>query len=337
MSVGYSPADVLRIWAVSDGRAGIENQALGLAEAIARRVRADVITKRIQLRTPWSWLHPGFIPAPKQALAIGSDAIDPPYPDIFIGCGRTSIPFAMSMREWSRNRTLVVQLQDPRINPREFDLVVPPFHDGLGGPNVVGIVGACHRVTPQRIAEEAGPLRDRLLAETHPIYAVLIGGKSKRQTITARRARLMSDALARVKHASGGTLAVTLSRRTPKAARAAFAAHLAPHAALFYDPADGVGANPYFALLSAADAIFVTADSVNMATEAAATGKPIHVMPVDGGSGKLAAFHQSLEERGAARPFRLPLTSWAYTPLLETDRAAQAVLMALQARRQKAQ
>ena len=36
-SVGFQPAEPLKIWVVSDGRAGIENQALGLGEV--RRTR----------------------------------------------------------------------------------------------------------------------------------------------------------------------------------------------------------------------------------------------------------------------------------------------------------
>ena len=44
-------------------------------------------------------------------------------------------------------------LFDPRVNPREFDVVVPPIHDGLEGANVMPIVGACHRITPQRMDE----------------------------------------------------------------------------------------------------------------------------------------------------------------------------------------
>ena len=41
---------------------------------------------------------------------------------------------------------------------------------------------------------------------------------------------------------------------------------------------DGGGDNPYLALLADADAIFVTPDSVNMASEAAATGRPVYVL-----------------------------------------------------------
>lgn len=328
-SVGYQPADALSVWAVTDGRAGIENQALGLAEALARRIDISLTTKRVRLRTPWSWLPPGFVPAPRQALSIGSDPIAPPWPDIFIGCGRASIPFALGIKEWSRGKTFVIQLQDPRVNPREFDVVIPPIHDGLEGQNVLPIVGACHRVTPEKLDEAVlaypAPLEDM----PSPRFAVLIGGKSKRQDISAKRARAIADALVAVQRETGGTLFVTLSRRTGEAARMQLRTWLAPHCAIFYE---GEGVNPYFAILGAADHVFVTADSVNMATEAAGTAKPIHILNVDGDAGKLARFHQSLARRGCARAFNGRLETWTYPPLLETDRAAAAVLTAWSAR-----
>lgn len=329
-SVGFQPAEPLTLWVVSDGRAGIENQALGLAEAIARRAPVRSITKRVQLRTPWNWLPAGFVPAPRAALTVNSDPIEPPWPDLLIGCGRAAIPFAMGVRDWSDRKTFVVQLQDPRVNPREFDVVVPPIHDGLEGPNVLPIVGACHRVTPDRLDQAVIDYPALTLDDLPPPrFAVLIGGKSKRQDISARRAREIADALVAVQRETGGTLMATLSRRTGDAARMQFRTWLAPHCAVFYE---GEGVNPYFALLGAADHVFVTADSVNMATEAAATGKPIHILAVDGQAGKLARFHDSLVSRGCARPYSGQLESWSYPPLLETERVAAAVLTAWSAR-----
>jgi hypothetical protein len=123
---------------------------------------------------------------------------------------------------------------------------------------------------------------------------------------------------------------VTLSRRTGAPARRALEAALKPSADVWYD---GAGENPLFAMLAAADAIFVTADSVNMAAEAAATGKPIYLLPVDGAAGKLTAFHDALTAHGAARWWLGGLETWDYAPLAETDRAAKAVLAALDARR----
>jgi len=332
-SVGFQPADLLQIWAVSDGRAGIENQALGLAEAIARRTPARITRKHVELRTPWTWLPPGFVPWPRAALSDRSDAIVRPWPDIFVGCGRASIPFAMGMRDWSGGRTLVVQIQDPRVNPREFDLVFPPEHDGLEGANVASLIGAPHRVTLERIAAEAAAFPRVLPALPGPRLAVLIGGRSKRQNISARRAAMLCADLIALRAETGGSLMATLSRRTGARARAVFEERLKPHCALYYSGGDGP--NPYFAMLAAADAIFVTADSVNMAAEAAATGKPILLLPVDGPAGKLARFHDALVAHGAARWHVGAFESWTYPPLRETDRAAEIALEALAKRRAK--
>ena len=326
-TVGYQPAKTLRIWTVTDGRAGIENQALGLAEAIARRTPGEIGMKRVAMRTPWSWLPPGFVPAPRQALTAASDPIDPPWPDVWIGCGRSSLPFSMGVRLWSQARTMVVQLQDPRINPREFDLVVPPAHDDLQAPNAFQIIGACHRVTPDRIAREARDFVEDLSAVPPPAIAVLIGGKSKRQDISPETARRISRELSALE----GSLMVTLSRRTSPEARAVFTRELRPFSRLWYD---GEGPNPYFAMLGAADVILVSADSANMSVEAAAAGKPLLIIPVDGGPGKLASLHQAIYERGCARPFQGRLENWRAEPLRETDRVAAAVLqlMAMRAR-----
>lgn len=329
-SAGYQPAEPLNVWIVTDGRAGIEAQALGLAEAIARRAPISLTTKRVHLRTPWSWLPAGMVPAPRHATTLNSDAIEPPWPDIFIGCGRASIPFSLGVRVWSNGRTFVVQLQDPRMNPREFDVVIPPMHDGLEGQNVLPIVGACNRITQERMETAVFEYKSANLEEfPGPRFAILIGGKSKRQDISAARARAISDSLAAVQRETGGTLLATLSRRTSRAARMQFRTWLAPHCAVFYEDE---GANPYPAILGVADHIFVTADSVNMATEASATGKPVHILAVDGQLGKLARFHQSLARRGCARPFNGKLETWSYPPLLETDRAAASVLTAWAAR-----
>jgi uncharacterized protein len=332
-SVGFQPAEPISIWAVSDGRTGIENQALGLAEAIARRAGpARITVKRVRLRTPFAWLPPGFTPAPLQALSLGSDPISPPWPDIWIGCGRASVPLTMGVRQWSRGRTFTVQLQDPRVNPREFDVVVPPIHDGIEGQNVLPIVGACHRVTADKLAQARAEFPVALEELPAPRIAVLIGGKSKRNDIGRRRAQDIAEQLAAVQAQTGGALMATLSRRTGAAARLQLRARLAPHCAIFFE---GEGINPYFAMLGAADHIFVTADSVNMATEAAATGKPIHVLAIDGKGGKLDRFHTSLQRRGCARPFTGKLESWAYPPLMETERVAAIVLNAWAARAAK--
>jgi hypothetical protein len=188
---------------------------------------------------------------------------------------------------------------------------------------VLAILGSPHRVTPERIADEAATYPRVLPALPGPRLAVLIGGKSKRQDISAARASKIAGQLLKLQGDTGGSLMVTLSRRTGASARRVFQRELAPKAQVYFD---GEGPNPYFAMLAAADAIFVTTDSVNMAAEAAATGKPVYLLAVDGAAGRLGAFHDSLVARGCARWFEGAFDPWIYEPLRETDRAATAIM-----------
>lgn len=318
----------LTVWAVSDGRAGIENQALGLAEALARLTPAEIVVKRIAWkgwagRLPW-WA----VLAPLRRLAPGG-AIAPPWPDVWIGCGRAALPLSMRVRRWSKGRTFVVQVQDPRTPLKPYDLVIPPRHDRLEGANVFPITGSPHRVTPEKIAAEYEPFRGEIDRLPGPRVAVLVGGKSKTFDLSAKAAAKMAAGIRQAVERSGGSLMLTFSRRTPPPAKAAMKAALEGTGGIFWD---GEGPNPYFALLAGADFILVTEDSTNMAAEAASTGKPVYVLAMEGRPGKFASFHQELRAHGAARPFEGTLEHWTYEPLAETERAAREVLQRVSSR-----
>ena len=86
------------------------------------------------------------------------------------------------------------------------------------------------------------------------------------------------------------------------------------------------GPNPYPGMLSRAVAILVTQDSVNMASEAASTGKPVHVFQITSLATKLARFHEALEAHGASQRFRGDIRHWQYEPLAEADRIASDLM-----------
>jgi mitochondrial fission protein ELM1 len=314
-----SGARPLRIWAVSDGRAGIEAQALGLAEAVARLKPAHIGVKRIGWqaglgRLPWRLIPPG---------ARTGDPIAPPYPDIWIAAGRATLPLSTRMLKWSGGKTFVVQIQHPRAPLDRFDLVVPPEHDGLTGRNVASILGAPNRITAEKLSLELARFHETIAPLPHPRVAVIVGGKSKAHDLPRDRALSMAAEIARAVDAAGGSLLLSFSRRTPAAARAVMSQALAHLPGIIWDE---TGDNPYFAFLAAADAILITEDSTNLATDAAATGAPVFVLPMAGRSAKLARFHAELQRRGVSRPFTGELTAPAYPPLLETDRAARELL-----------
>ncbi len=316
------------IWAISDGRAGIEAQAVGLAEAVARQVPATIVVKRVGWsgrtgRLPWwaNWL-------PRRWLTPESQ-IQPPWPDLWIAAGRATLPLSIRARRWSAGKTYVVQIQDPRVPAHMFDLVIPPKHDRLSGDNVLPITGSPHRVTAARLQSEYEAFKDRIDALPRPRVAVLLGGKSRAFDLSAVRAAEMAHQIQLPLEQEGGSLLMTFSRRTPEPAKALLTARLRHLPGIIWD---GTGPNPYFAFLAAADYILVTEDSTNMATEAASTGKPVFILKMDGTSLKFRLFHQELEGMGAARPYGGAFHGWTYAPVDETGRAAAEVVARMDGR-----
>jgi mitochondrial fission protein ELM1 len=320
----------LRIWAVSEGRSGVENQALGLAEAVGRLVpAAEIEVKRVAYRGLVARLPSVLNLFPRRSLTPGSSPIGPPWPDLWIGAGRASLALSVRVRAWSKGRTFVVQTQDPRMAPGLFDLVVPPRHDQVSGDNVFALTGAPNRLTPERLAAERARFAAAIDPLPRPRVAVMIGGRSKAFDLSPERAEAMARALDQALDDAGASLLMTFSRRTPEAAKAILAERLSRHPGIIWD---GTGENPYYAFLAAADAIAVTEDSTNMAAEAAATGAPVFILKMDGQSPRLSLFHEDLQARGAARPFEGRFDRWTYEPLRETDRAAAEIVRRMEAR-----
>jgi hypothetical protein len=317
----------LSIRVVSDGRIGMENQALGLAEAVQRLTPAEITVKRIRWRKAFDKL-PSALKAPWM-LDATSDAPFPgpgeDWPDLWIATGRATLPLSVMAKRRSGGRTFVVQTQDPRWSTPAFDLVVAPRHDGVEGPNILSITGSPHRISAERLAAEAAAFAGQLTALPHPRVAVLVGGRSRAHDLPAVHAAALAERIATAIEAAGGSLMLTFSRRTPETAKAAMTARLSALPGLIWD---GTGPNPYFAFLNFADHVLVTEDSANMAAEAASTGKPVHILPMIPlkPADKFARLHAALRERGAARPFDGTLESWSYEPLDETARAAWTVL-----------
>jgi mitochondrial fission protein ELM1 len=314
--------DSLRAWVLSDGKAGTENQCLGLAEAIG----IPFVAKRLAVRAPWRFLPARLatavtVPPFGRTLAAASDPLDPPWPDLVIASGRQSVPYAVAVRRAASGRTFAVQVQDPRVDPALFDLVVPPRHDRLAGANVVPTLGALTRITPARLAEAAREFAPRLAHLPRPLFAVLIGGSNRSYRLTAAAMAALIGGLDMLT-ASGAGLAVTASRRTGAANVQALRAALAGKSAVMWD---GSAPNPYFGYLALADAIVVTADSVSMTSEACTTGKPVYVASLPGGAVKFRDFHAALAAEGCTRPFTGPIRPFSPTRLDETARIAALV------------
>lgn len=318
----------LTCWVVSDGKAGMENQCIGLAESLG----LTPVVKRVHLRTPWRQLTPYLRVGNRFAAGPKGDPVEPPWPDLLIGTGRQSIAVSLAVRKLSGGRTFTVQIQDPVMNPRHFDLVVVPRHDKLRGDNVLVTRGALHRVTPAILADAAERFAPKLAHLPHPRIAVLIGGDNGVYRLTPTIMGDVAERLANLTRTHGAGLMVTPSRRTGADNEAILRARLSGLPAEVWD---GTGENPYFAYLGLADAVVVTCDSVSMTSEACSTGKPVYVIELEGGSPKFRAFHDGLYQDGITRPFDGSLDQWSYPPLNETEVVADEVRRRLSAHRKR--
>jgi mitochondrial fission protein ELM1 len=306
------------VWVVSDGKTGTENQCLGLAEALG----LPFTVKRLTPRGPWRWLPAGaWTPAPELALRTLIDAtrdgIVPPWPGVVIANGRPSVGPALALRAKGAR---VVQLQDPRIAPSHFDLVVPPQHDHVVGPNVLSTLGTLNRITPEQLARAATRFAPSFAHLPRPLIAVLIGGSTVHQRMTTADVGSLVDRLLGLCRRENAGLIVTASRRTGAENMLLLQRRLVGPAIHLWD---GTGDNPFLGILALADFIVVTADSASMASEAASTGKPVYVAELATGRPKFAEFHRSLRAAGITRPFDGGrLERWTYPPLRETARIA---------------
>jgi len=316
------------VWTVTDGRAGNVAQAAGLAEALARRLALAVSDIRPEigraaLLPPALWHALGrAAPRTVRRLMDPRQSLSPPWPALAIGAGRRAAPLVAGLRgEGART----VQLLAPQMPADAFDLVIAPEHDGLTGPNVLTSVGALGRMTPARIAAEADAWHERIAPLPCPRLAVLLGGPGRMAGWSDEDAARFLSAMTGLAD-RGWTLLLTASRRSDPALVAGLRRALGPEGHLVHD---GTGANPYPAILGLADAVLVTEDSVNMASEAASTGLPLHVFRLGRRSAKAARFHDSLAARGIARPFEGDIGRWSYAPLAEADRLAAQVVARL--------
>src|SRR5690606_40517998 len=135
VATGDSP----QIWSLSDGRAGNARQSDALAAALGGPTR----TLTLAPRAPWRWFAPRRLPGAEGAFGHEFGRALPAPPAVAVGCGRQA---ALATRLLRARGARAVQILDPRIDPRHWDAVVAPEHDGLSGANVITLLGSLHPV-----------------------------------------------------------------------------------------------------------------------------------------------------------------------------------------------
>jgi len=258
------------IWVLLGVHKGDNNQVLALAEELGLPFEIKQLSFRRIAGYDLGRMRPTHLGSTLVTLDKASKAeIRPPWPDLVIGVGRRSVPVARYIRRMNLNRTKLVRIGNPRIDPRLFDLVITtPQYQVPAIGNILTLPLAMSRFRePAKIDPAA---RTWLEAHSRPHLLLALGGNTKDlelipDQVTSAASKLSARAAGR-----GGSLLIVGSPRTEPELLQAVSVHGT------VVPNDGPS---FAALLDDADEIFVTADSVSMLSEAIVTGKPVGMIP----------------------------------------------------------
>ncbi|MGN6154252.1 MAG: ELM1/GtrOC1 family putative glycosyltransferase [Sphingomicrobium sp.] len=276
------------VWVLLGQRTGDNNQLLRLATELGLPFRTlDLRYNALRLAPP------SVLGASLASLDTASRRlIRPPWPRLVLGIGHRSVPAALKIRELAGGDTRVVRLGNPRVEPRQVDLVITTPQYGVpDAPNVLRLpVGISTAAKLEPTPEESQWL-DNL---PRPHRLLLLGGDTFMWTLGASQ---VLPAVRNLGARSGSVIAVGSGRSRASMLDAVEAA-LAGSRHGFVR-----GRFPrYPVLIEDADEIYVTADSVAMISDAIASGKPVGLIePAKSWSGRL---FYGLENLGLKVPVR---------------------------------
>jgi mitochondrial fission protein ELM1 len=294
-------------WIYTEPYAGLQAQALGLAEAAGFSPKIVELHPRPLYRVlpPSLWVEP-----------LGAVNIHNPPKGLMFTAGGSGAAVGTALRKRGNQ---VVHIQHPRMPLKNFDLVVVNQHDEVTGPNVVVTRTALHRASPARLAEAKALWAPRFAHLPRPLVAVLVGGSNGRYRLEAAEGTSLARSLISLMNYDKAGVMVTPSRRTSPAVRVALQQVLTPRGAWVWDMH---GENPYFGMLACADLIVATMDSISMVSEAVATSVPVLIAELPGTSRRSGLFLQLLYDADRVRQFFGRVEYWPVRPLDDTQAAA---------------
>jgi len=303
----------LKALLLTEGMHGMISQVEGMARAL----KTTFNHKIVRLRFPWNLVPPKLTPISEIILKDKIYLIENEIPDLIISCGRKSVIPSILLKKKNK-KIFSIHIQDPKINSKNFDIIIVPEHDNLEGDNIISSKGAIHYINQLEIEKAKPYLIDNI--QSQKIVSLILGGPNKyysfsNEELTKVFKKIKTDFI------SDGYKAIIIpSLRTPK--------RIIELAIKEFDSdnfvVNSVDKQAYLSALALATCIVVTCDSTSMISEAAASGKPIFVahMRSKKNNYRFRKFFQLFKEMGITRDLGERVQEWSYNTLNEAERIA---------------
>ena len=299
---------------LTEGMHGMISQVEGLAKALD----IEFTHQKVELNSFWKMIPPNLTPISNLVFKN----FDFQEFDIIISCGRKSVIPSIYLKRNSKKKVFNIHIQDPKVSLSNFDFIIAPEHDSIGGKNVITSKGAIHYLTLEEIKNNHNYLEKKLKKNMDYLLLVL-GGPNKYYDYDDQNLRKIFDKIKKISSSDNLQTIVIPSMRTPKRS-INLADELLGKENLVITNIDK---KAYLSGLSLAKYIVVTCDSTSMISEAAITGKPIYIadIPAKKNDQRFKMFRELFGKLNITKNLNEKLEIWNYKSLNETVRIAKVI------------
>ena len=300
---------------LTQGMHGMISQVEGLAKAMD----INFTHHTVELNNFWKVIPPKFTPISQNIYK----KIDQDNFDLIISCGRKSVIPSIHLKKISKKKIINIHIQDPKVNFNHFDFIVAPEHDSIHGENVINTKGAIHYLTEKEILNHKDYLNSYLKNDNRKIWSLILGGPTKYYDYSLNNIEKIFSVLKDLSKKINFQIVIIPSMRTPK--------EIIKFAIEYFGAAHTVIKNvdkkAYLSSLALSEHIVVTCDSSSMISEAALTGKPIHVANIIPKKNdiRFQSFRKLFRELNIIRNLGEEIKIWEYQKLDETNRVADII------------
>jgi len=306
----------LKALLLTEGMHGMISQVEGMAKAL----NAEFSHKIVRSSFPWNFVPPKFTPISEIILKDKIYLTENEALDLIISCGRKSVIPSILLKK-KNPKLFTIHIQDPKVNLKNFDIIIAPKHDNLNGDNVLSSKGAIHYITETEINKAKPYLMNKI--KSQKLVSLILGGPNKYYSFNEDQLIKIFNEIRSNFISKGYTAIVVPSIRTPK---------IIIDLAIEEFGADGYVVNSvdkqaYLSAFALATNIVVTCDSTSMISEAATSGKPIFVahMKAKRNNYRFKNFFQLFKETGIIRNLGEKVEHWTYNKFNEAERIAAII------------